>query len=167
MSGCWCSVPPIAPHLGPQGQVPLTGPHRTRLEIPAVRSQVEWFGAGPGEAYPDSRQAVRVGRWIRVNAAVATAWGLICWRRGHQCDWVDAVVRRPQTRPTWGSPGTVSVSVTHCNRRPVMAISSACAARDRGLVPISRQSAPCWFGADFDGRNCGRLQVLVTWFGDA
>uniref|UniRef100_A0AAU2VED9 Beta-galactosidase n=1 Tax=Streptomyces sp. NBC_00003 TaxID=2903608 RepID=A0AAU2VED9_9ACTN len=32
-------------------------------EVPADRSQVEWFGAGPGEAYPDSRQAVRVGRF--------------------------------------------------------------------------------------------------------
>ncbi|MFI9116966.1 beta-galactosidase small subunit-related protein [Streptomyces venezuelae] len=32
-------------------------------QLPADWSQVEWFGAGPGEAYPDSRQAVRVGRF--------------------------------------------------------------------------------------------------------
>jgi len=32
-------------------------------EMPADRSRVEWFGAGPGEAYPDSCQAVRVGRF--------------------------------------------------------------------------------------------------------
>ncbi|NUP52632.1 MAG: DUF4981 domain-containing protein [Catenulispora sp.] len=32
-------------------------------EIPADWSEVEWFGAGPGEAYPDSCQAVRVGRF--------------------------------------------------------------------------------------------------------
>lgn len=32
-------------------------------EILADRSQVEWFGTGPGEAYPDSCQAVRVGRF--------------------------------------------------------------------------------------------------------
>ncbi|MDT7801742.1 MAG: beta-galactosidase, partial [Actinomycetota bacterium] len=25
----------------------------------------EWFGAGPGEAYPDSRQAARIGRFSR------------------------------------------------------------------------------------------------------
>jgi beta-galactosidase len=32
-------------------------------EIPADWSRVEWFGTGPGEAYPDSCQAVRVGRF--------------------------------------------------------------------------------------------------------
>ncbi|WP_030231038.1 glycoside hydrolase family 2 TIM barrel-domain containing protein [Streptomyces sp. NRRL S-350] len=32
-------------------------------ELPADCSLVEWFGAGPGEAYPDSRHAVRVGRF--------------------------------------------------------------------------------------------------------
>ncbi|MFD9303420.1 hypothetical protein ACFWCB_12330 [Streptomyces sp. NPDC060048] len=32
-------------------------------EVPADWSRVEWFGTGPGEAYPDSRQAVRVGRF--------------------------------------------------------------------------------------------------------
>ncbi|MBW8817607.1 MAG: DUF4981 domain-containing protein, partial [Streptomyces sp.] len=32
-------------------------------ELPADRSEVEWFGLGPGEAYPDSRQAVHVGRF--------------------------------------------------------------------------------------------------------
>ncbi|OMI36916.1 glycoside hydrolase family 2 TIM barrel-domain containing protein [Streptomyces sparsogenes] len=32
-------------------------------QLPADWSRVEWFGAGPGEAYPDSRQAVRVGRF--------------------------------------------------------------------------------------------------------
>jgi beta-galactosidase len=32
-------------------------------ELPAAFSQVEWFGAGPGEAYPDSCGAVHVGRF--------------------------------------------------------------------------------------------------------
>jgi beta-galactosidase len=32
-------------------------------ELPEDFSHVEWFGTGPGEAYPDSRQAVRVGRF--------------------------------------------------------------------------------------------------------
>lgn len=31
--------------------------------LPADWSRVSWFGAGPGEAYPDSRQAARVGRF--------------------------------------------------------------------------------------------------------
>ncbi|MFD5593132.1 glycoside hydrolase family 2 TIM barrel-domain containing protein [Streptomyces griseorubiginosus] len=30
-------------------------------ELPGEWSQVSWFGAGPGEAYPDSRQAARTG----------------------------------------------------------------------------------------------------------
>ncbi|WP_431930751.1 glycoside hydrolase family 2 TIM barrel-domain containing protein [Nonomuraea jabiensis] len=32
-------------------------------QLPEEASQVEWFGAGPGEAYPDSRQAVRIGHF--------------------------------------------------------------------------------------------------------
>ncbi|MFI6151914.1 glycoside hydrolase family 2 TIM barrel-domain containing protein [Kitasatospora sp. NPDC051170] len=32
-------------------------------QLPADLSSVEWFGAGPGESYPDSRQAARVGRF--------------------------------------------------------------------------------------------------------
>ncbi|MEV4560697.1 glycoside hydrolase family 2 TIM barrel-domain containing protein [Kitasatospora sp. NPDC049285] len=32
-------------------------------QLPADCAQVEWFGAGPGEAYPDSRHAVRIGRF--------------------------------------------------------------------------------------------------------
>ncbi len=31
--------------------------------VPARWSHVTWFGAGPGEAYPDSRQAARIGRF--------------------------------------------------------------------------------------------------------
>jgi beta-galactosidase len=32
-------------------------------QLPADRTRVDWFGAGPGEAYPDSRQAARIGRF--------------------------------------------------------------------------------------------------------
>jgi beta-galactosidase len=34
-----------------------------RLGVPASISAVEWFGRGPGEAYADTRQAARVGRF--------------------------------------------------------------------------------------------------------
>lgn len=34
-----------------------------RLALPAVLDQVTWFGRGPGEAYPDTRRAARVGRF--------------------------------------------------------------------------------------------------------
>ena len=34
-----------------------------RLGLPKVLDRVEWFGLGPGEAYPDTRQAGRLGLW--------------------------------------------------------------------------------------------------------
>jgi beta-galactosidase len=33
------------------------------MAVPAEFDRVEWFGGGPGEAYPDSRQAARIGRF--------------------------------------------------------------------------------------------------------
>jgi beta-galactosidase len=35
----------------------------TRMAVPAWIERLEWFGLGPGEAYADSRSAVRVGRF--------------------------------------------------------------------------------------------------------
>jgi len=34
-----------------------------RFALPATIDQVEWYGGGPGEAYADSRQAARIGRF--------------------------------------------------------------------------------------------------------
>jgi beta-galactosidase len=36
-----------------------------RLAVPAALGQVTWFGCGPGESYPDSHRAARVGRFTR------------------------------------------------------------------------------------------------------
>jgi beta-galactosidase len=48
----------------PEGEWDVTLPRLgVTMGLPAELSQVEWFGLGPGEAYPDSRQAVRVGRF--------------------------------------------------------------------------------------------------------
>jgi beta-galactosidase len=33
------------------------------LDLPGSLDTVEWFGGGPGEAYPDSRRAARIGRY--------------------------------------------------------------------------------------------------------
>jgi beta-galactosidase len=44
------------------GVLPRVG---LRLAGPAALELVEWFGRGPGEAYPDSRRSARVGRWTR------------------------------------------------------------------------------------------------------
>lgn len=46
---------------GPWGGVlPRVG---LRMAGPAAWTGVEWFGGGPGEAYPDSRRAARIGRF--------------------------------------------------------------------------------------------------------
>jgi beta-galactosidase len=44
------------------GVLPRVG---LRLAGPAGWDTVEWFGGGPGEAYPDSRRAARIGRHTR------------------------------------------------------------------------------------------------------
>lgn len=48
----------------PDGEWPCTLPRLgLRLALPGALDAVEWFGRGPGEAYADSRQAARVGRF--------------------------------------------------------------------------------------------------------
>jgi len=51
-------------HVVPEGEWTLPLPrHGVRLAVPASLRRVTWFGAGPGEAYPDTRRAARVGRF--------------------------------------------------------------------------------------------------------
>jgi beta-galactosidase len=53
-------------HLGvePDGDWTMPLPRLGLLmELPAAITDVEWFGGGPGEAYADSRQAARTGRF--------------------------------------------------------------------------------------------------------
>jgi beta-galactosidase len=48
----------------PDGDWPCTLPRLgLRMTVPGTLDEVEWFGAGPGEAYADSRQAARIGRF--------------------------------------------------------------------------------------------------------
>jgi beta-galactosidase len=47
-----------------------------RLAIPAGPDRVEWFGRGPGEAYPDSRLAARVGRFEASVAELQTPYAM-------------------------------------------------------------------------------------------
>jgi beta-galactosidase len=44
------------------------------MALPARLDQVEWFGLGPGEAYRDSRRAVRVGRYRATRAELQTPY---------------------------------------------------------------------------------------------
>jgi beta-galactosidase len=48
----------------PDGEFPGTLPRLgLAMAIPGTLGSAEWFGGGPGEAYPDSRQAARIGRF--------------------------------------------------------------------------------------------------------
>jgi len=50
----------------PEGDWPCALPRLgVRMSVPAGLGHVTWFGQGPGEAYPDSLRAVRVGRFER------------------------------------------------------------------------------------------------------
>jgi beta-galactosidase len=54
----------LAVQTSPDGAWQLPLPRLgLRMALPAAYGRVEWFGLGPGEAYPDSRRAVRVGRY--------------------------------------------------------------------------------------------------------
>ncbi|MEV4317454.1 glycoside hydrolase family 2 TIM barrel-domain containing protein [Actinocrispum sp. NPDC049592] len=59
---------PDAVHLEvgiePEGDWPCPLPRLgLRMAVPETLDNVEWFGRGPGEAYADSREAARVGRF--------------------------------------------------------------------------------------------------------
>ena len=45
-----------------------------RLGVPAALGRARWFGGGPGEAYPDTRQAARVSRWEMTVDAMQTPY---------------------------------------------------------------------------------------------
>ncbi|MBX6354418.1 MAG: DUF4981 domain-containing protein [Micromonosporaceae bacterium] len=59
----------------PEGEWPCPLPRLgLRLAVPGSLGQVEWFGRGPGEAYPDTRQAARVGRFAMSVDALQTPY---------------------------------------------------------------------------------------------
>ncbi len=59
----------------PDGQWSVPLPRLgVRFALPAELGEVEWFGGGPGEAYPDSRQAARVGHWRMSVDAMQTPY---------------------------------------------------------------------------------------------
>ncbi|MCF6525137.1 beta-galactosidase small subunit, partial [Streptomyces sp. JJ36] len=59
----------------PEGDWPGTLPRLgVRLGLPARYGHAEWFGGGPGEAYPDTRAAARLGRWRAAVDALQTPY---------------------------------------------------------------------------------------------
>ena len=56
----------------PRGEWPATLPRiGLELTLPGALDRVAWLGRGPGESYPDSRQAARFGLW---RASVDELW---------------------------------------------------------------------------------------------
>ncbi|HEU5355433.1 MAG TPA: glycoside hydrolase family 2 TIM barrel-domain containing protein [Actinocrinis sp.] len=53
----------LQPELESRDKAPSLGRLGLRWQVPDTWSEVAWFGAGPGEAYPDSRRAARIGRF--------------------------------------------------------------------------------------------------------
>ena len=54
----------IEAHGVPQGEWPETLPRiGLQMTVPLVLDRFTWFGRGPGESYPDTKQANRFGLW--------------------------------------------------------------------------------------------------------
>jgi beta-galactosidase len=59
----------------PQGDWPCPLPRLgLRLGLPAAFGRVLWYGGGPGEAYPDTRAASRLGRYTMTVDALQTPY---------------------------------------------------------------------------------------------
>jgi beta-galactosidase len=59
----------------PEGEWPLPLPRLgIRLAVRPAMSAVRWYGGGPGEAYPDTRAAARIGRWTSTLDALQTPY---------------------------------------------------------------------------------------------
>jgi beta-galactosidase len=61
----------VVPSRGFSFPLPRLG---VRFAVPASLDGVEWFGRGPGEAYPDSHLAARVGRFSSSVADLQTPY---------------------------------------------------------------------------------------------
>ncbi|MER6950609.1 glycoside hydrolase family 2 TIM barrel-domain containing protein [Nonomuraea sp. NPDC000554] len=60
------------------------------MSLPAAIGDVTWFGRGPGEAYPDTGMAARVGRWSATVEELQTPY-VYPQENGHRADvrWAD------------------------------------------------------------------------------
>jgi beta-galactosidase len=66
--GLRVDIDPVGPWSGP---LPMLG---VVLGLPGALDRVEWYGRGPGEAYPDTGLAARVGRYHRTVAEMQTPY---------------------------------------------------------------------------------------------
>ncbi|MFE7550964.1 glycoside hydrolase family 2 TIM barrel-domain containing protein [Streptomyces gardneri] len=65
----------LAVEVAPEGEWRVPLPRLgVRLGLPAALDRAVWYGAGPGEAYPDTRAAARLGRWEAAVDALRTPY---------------------------------------------------------------------------------------------
>ncbi|WP_432103142.1 glycoside hydrolase family 2 TIM barrel-domain containing protein [Streptomyces sp. bgisy091] len=67
-----------------------------RFTLPAHHTRVSWYGKGPGEAYPDSAQAARVGLFTSDVAALQTPY-VVPQENGRRADVRRAELVDPET----------------------------------------------------------------------
>jgi beta-galactosidase len=74
-----------------------------RFALPAPVGTVEWFGRGPGEAYPDSHLAARVGRFSATVDELQTPY-VMPQENGHRAEvrWAELGGLRIEGRPHFG-----------------------------------------------------------------
>lgn len=60
--------------IEPEGEWPVLPRLGLRMALPGGYDQVEWFGRGPNEAYPDSQTAARVGRFNKTVDELQTPY---------------------------------------------------------------------------------------------
>ncbi|WEH13094.1 glycoside hydrolase family 2 TIM barrel-domain containing protein [Streptomyces sp. VNUA24] len=72
----------VSPHGDWSHPLPRIG---VRMELPRHLGAVRWYGLGPGEAYPDSRRAGRVGRFSRTVEEMQTPY-VFPQENGHRAD---------------------------------------------------------------------------------
>ncbi|MFE9425605.1 glycoside hydrolase family 2 TIM barrel-domain containing protein [Kitasatospora sp. NPDC006697] len=90
----------------PEGEWPGPLPRLgLRLGLPARLDRVTWFGGGPGEAYPDTREAARIGRYSRSVDAMQTPY-VLPQENGSRIDvrWAEFAAASGETLRVEGAP---------------------------------------------------------------
>jgi beta-galactosidase len=102
-TGCEDGVA-LALEVIPEGEWPFPLPRvGVRFAVPTPVERVEWFGRGPGEAYPDSHLAARVGRFSAGLDELQTPY-LMPQENGHRTEtrWAQVGGLRIEGRPHLG-----------------------------------------------------------------
>jgi beta-galactosidase/evolved beta-galactosidase subunit alpha len=92
-------------HCTPEGEFPVLPRIGLQMSVPHDLRQVDWYGRGPGESYPDSKQAGRIGRYCATVEALHTPY-VFPQENGNRTDvrWVSLMDRRGQGLLAAGMP---------------------------------------------------------------